>query len=482
MKFSTLSSNREPLTPGHRIPAAFFVAWALLVGSLPTPLWANESAKVDKAGIAVAKVAQPGIAVAIGGALKADNADVWHRIVSLSGGSGAKWVVFPTASGEPEQSAKSLIESLQRQGAKAEMIPLSDKLKGFDIRSVVEDAKWIALIDAASGVYFSGGAQERITAALYAADGRPTAMLEAIWRLFRRGGVVAGSSAGAAIMSETMFREPPSILTVMQHGARWGSEIDRGLGFAGPGVFVDQHFLKRGRIGRMVAVMAQQNIKLGLGVEENSAAVIHGGDVEAIGARGVLLVDLRGASQVGSRPLRVLGATLTWLDRGDRVDVRSGVVSPSAVKLAGKKLDHTAADFKPYNDRVRFYADMLGDNTILFAMSELLDSTAAESRGIAFSAGRAGSNVKPSSGESHHLGFEFRLFKTASTHGYFTSKLGGEDYSIVQMGLDIVPVQMANPLYVPFLQAGAEKAGENSRLAMPPKQDLVAAPNSETVK
>lgn len=467
-----LSSHREALNSRRRVLVASVVAWAFVGFSLPTLVWASEASKAVQAGIAVA----------IGGALKADNADVWGRIVSLSGGPGAKWMVFPTASGEPEQSAKSLIESLQKHGAKAEMIPLSDKLKGFEVRAVVSDAKWIAAIDGANGVYFSGGAQERITAALYSADGKPAPMLEAIWRLFRRGGVVAGSSAGAAIMSETMFREPPAILTVMQRGAKWGSEIDRGLGFAGRGVFVDQHFLKRGRIGRMVAVMAQQDIKLGLGVEENSAAIIRGNDVEAIGGRGVLLVDLRGADHASAKPLRVSGATLTWLDRGDRVDLRSGVVSPSAVKLAGKKLDHTAADFKPYNDRVRFYPDMLGDNTILFAMSELLDSPAAETRGIAFSAGRTGRSQATTPAEAEDIGFEFRLFKTASTVGYFTSKLGGEDYSILRMGLDIVPVKMAKPLYVPVVQAGAEKAGENSSSSRSPNQKPAAASTLENVK
>jgi cyanophycinase len=466
------SPHRGAQSICRRIFATSVLIWALVVVSLTNPVWASH----------VSRGAETGIAVAIGGALKADNADVWGRIVSLSGGQGSRWLVLPTASGEPEQSAKSLIESLQKHGAKAEMIPLSEKLKGFDIRTVVADAKWIAAIDAASGVYFSGGAQERITAALYSADGKATPMLEAIWRLFRRGGVVAGSSAGAAIMSETMFREPPAILTVMQRGAKWGSEIDRGLGFAGPGVFVDQHFLKRGRIGRMVAVLAQQDIKLGLGVEENSAAIIRGSDVEAIGGRGVLLVDLRGASLVGSKPLRVSGATLTWLDRGDRVDLRSGVVSPSAVKLAGKKLDHNSADFKPYNDRVRFYPDMLGDNTILFAMSELLDSPAGETRGIAFSAGRTGRSPVTAPVKAEDVGFEFRLFKTASTVGYFTSKLGGEDYSILRMGLDIVPVQMAKPLYVPLTQAGTEKAGENSSSSKSANQNPAAAPKLETVK
>ncbi len=474
-----LSSHCGALNSYSRILLAFVLAWAFIVFSLAAPAGANEASK----GV------QPGIAVAIGGALKADNADIWGRIVNLSGGQGAKWVVFPTASGEPEQSAKSLIESLQKQGAKAEMIPLSDKLKGFDIRTVVVDAKWIAAIDGASGVYFAGGAQERITAALYASDGKATPMLEAIWRLFKRGGVVAGSSAGAAIMSETMFREPPAILTVMQRGAKWGSEIDRGLGFAGPGVFVDQHFLKRGRIGRMVAVMVQQDIKLGVGVEENSAAIIRGDDVEAIGGRGVLVADLRTAKQTSAKPLSVLGATLTWLDRGDRMNLASGSVTPSVIKLSGKKLDHTAADFKPYNNRVRFYPDMLGDNTILFAMSELLDSPAAEARGIAFSAfsaGRAGRGSAATAGEPEDIGFEFRLFKTASTLGYFTSKLGGEDYSILRMGLDILPVQMANPLYVPLSQASREKAGENTNTpksaSKSPEQHPAVAPKLENVK
>ncbi|MBC7623657.1 MAG: cyanophycinase [Aeromicrobium sp.] len=444
------------------------LVWGFLVFGLPISVGATETTK--------------GIVVAIGGALKADNADVWGRIVSLSGGPGAKWLVFPTASGEPEQSAKSLIESLQKQGARAEMIPLSDKLKGFDIRAVVADAKWIASIDGASGVYFAGGAQERITSALYNADGKPTPMLDAIWRLFHRGGVVAGSSAGAAIMSETMFREPPDILTVMRRGAKWGSEIDRGLGFAGPGVFVDQHFLKRGRIGRMVAVMAQQDIKLGLGVEENSAAIIRGNDLEAIGGRGVLLVDLRGAKGTSVKPLSVSNAAITWLDRGDRMNLASGAVTPSAIKLAGKKLDHTQSDFKPYNNRVRFYADMLGDNTVLFAMSELLDSPASESRGIAFSAGRAVAKVATAADEGEDIGFEFRLFKTAATLGYFTSKLGSEDYSILRMGLDIVPVQMAKPLYVPLASAGREKAGENMRSPLLPSGTSAATSKLENVK
>ncbi|MGS0759390.1 cyanophycinase, partial [Roseateles sp. GG27B] len=59
-----------------------------------------------------------------------------------------------------------------------------------------------------------------------------------------------------------------------------GKQIDRGLGFVGPDLFVDQHFLKRGRFGRMIPLMMAKGYKLGLGVDENSAAIMHGDDIE----------------------------------------------------------------------------------------------------------------------------------------------------------------------------------------------------------
>lgn len=75
-------------------------------------------------------------------------------------------------------------------------------------------------------------------------------------------------------MSATMFRDAPDVLRVLKFGAHESREIDRGLGFVGADLFVDQHFLRRGRLGRMLPVMVQKNYKLGLGVKENCGAVI----------------------------------------------------------------------------------------------------------------------------------------------------------------------------------------------------------------
>lgn len=397
-----------------------------------------------------------GSVVAIGGALQDNNVEVWSRLVTLAGGKSGRWLVIPTASGNPTKSGEAAIALLKRQGATAEMIPLSTKLgSAADLAALVKDPAWLKKFGTARGVYFTGGDQARITDALLTSDGQATPMLEAIRGLVQRGGVVAGSSAGAAIMSSTMFRDPRDILSMMIDGAVANSDIGPGLGFVSNGVFVDQHFVKRGRIGRMLAVMAQERIGVGVGVEENSAAIFRGDDMEVIGARGVVVADVRGATAM-AKPLRLKGAHVYWLESGDKMNLQTGEVTPSPAKAKAKKLDYTAKDFQPYLRRVRFLPDMLGDGVFLNAMTSLVDSPATELRGIAFAPGL-----------ENRTGFEFRLHKTNGTLGYFDSAGGGERYSVIKLALDIEPIRMASPLYSGWGDAtnardgAASKAGEN---------------------
>ncbi|WP_204308677.1 hypothetical protein, partial [Citrobacter freundii] len=84
----------------------------------------------------------------------------------------------------------------------------------------------------------------------------------------------------------------PSIIDILKGRFADGKQIGRGLGFVGPKLFVDQHFLKRGRFGRMIPLMMAKGYKIGLGVDENTAAVIRGDEIEIVGARGALIVDL----------------------------------------------------------------------------------------------------------------------------------------------------------------------------------------------
>jgi len=266
-------------------------------------------------------------------------------------------------------------------------------------------------------------------------------MLAAIREVLARGGVVAGTSAGAAVMSRVMFRDPPVVPTVMKGPLREGKDVDRGLGFAGPDLFVDQHFLRRGRLGRALPLMLSRGFEIGIGVEEDSAAVLHGSEVEVIGPGGALFVDLGEATTDPKRgAFNVAGARLTYLADGDRFDVRARVLSPAPAKLQGQRLEPSAPGFRPYYQDTPFLLDVLGEGAVLKAMTYMVDGPAATLRGLAYDAG-------PEAAPPHGLGFEFRFSRRPDTVGWYASLNDTESYTVTNVRLDVVPVQVAEPLY-----------------------------------
>ncbi len=398
-----------------------------------------------------ANAGQAGTAVVIGGALRQDNPSIWQRVVREAGGAGARIAVFATAAAHPERSAQQIISALQREGAQAHFVPVAPRLAGEDLQARLAAPELIEQVRASQGIFFSGGAQELIVDTLLP-GGQPSAMLRAIWEVFDRGGVVAGTSAGAAIMSRMMFRDAQDNLDILRGRWREGREYDRGLGFVGPELFIDQHFLKRGRIGRLLPAMQRLGYQIGLGVEENSAAVIKDRQIEVIGARGALLVDLREARSDARLPaFNLRGARLSYLDSGDRYDLATHQATPAPHKLREPRIDPAASDYKPYLPRGHFFGDILGDGAIVSAMAQLLDSPADEVRGLAY---------EPASGSGHHasrLGFEFRLYRAPGLKGWFSGAMGGEDYTVLNARLDVLPVTVAHPLYTP-LQAPSRPA------------------------
>ena len=384
-----------------------------------------------------------GTVVAIGGALRDDNHAVWSRLVALAGGDGARFVVFGTASSNPERSAARVVALLESHGAEAESLPVAPAQPGVDVAPAARDPEWVARVNAAKGVFFTGGAQERIVDTLQP-GGQSTPLLEAIRGVLDRGGVVAGTSAGAAVMSQVMFRDAPDLLAVMKGTLRAGKELDRGLGFATPGLFVDQHFLRRGRLGRMLPLMQSQGLQAGIGVEENSAAILRGHEVEIVGEGGALFVDLR---DVGSAPnlgaFNLSGVRLTFLGDGDRLDVRTRALTPSAAKLAGTWIDPRAAGFAPSLEDPPFLLDVLGEGVVLRAMSYVLDGPTAEIRGLAYDA-------RPDASAPRDLGFEFRFYRGPDTSGWYADVHGDDAYTIANVRLDVVPVKVAHPLFKPL--------------------------------
>ncbi len=384
------------------------------------------------AASSAAPSAPKGSLVIIGGNLRQDNADVWQRIVQLAGGPGARVAVLPSAAADPAPVGAAIVGFLNQYGADAFLVPLAVKLADSDFRKVADDPELAAAVRGAGGVFFVGGDQARITQALVREDGSRSAVLDAVWELYRNGGVVAGSSAGAAIMSSTMFYAPNTVFATLRGGVTEGREIAPGLGFIGDDVFVDQHLLVRGRFARMIPAMLKKGYKFGLGIDENTAMVVDSRRrVEIVGHKGALLIDLtRATTDPANAGFNVSNAVISYLDRGDQYDLGTHTFTPSEAKAAGRLKAHAALLREPV-----FSADILGRNAVVELMENLMNNRRSEAIGIATS----GRNTP-----LPELGFQFTFSKTRDSVGYASA--APQSYSILNMRLDIRPLDIGQSL------------------------------------
>jgi cyanophycinase len=348
--------------------------------------------------------------------------------------------VFPTASDEPVAEGTRIVEAIKKMGADAFLVPVAVDNIEEDYHEAVADPELIEQVKNAGGVYFIGGDQGLITQALYDDDGNNTPLLDAIWEMYHNGGVIGGSSAGAAVMSAIMYRNPNTVLRTLQTGVTMGREIDRGLGFMDPDWFVEQHCLTRGRFARALVAMHSQGIKYGIGVDDNTALVVRGRQLTVIGHKGAVLLDL---SQATSDPevkgFNLKNVRLSYLDRGDSLDLDTVELTPSEEKLSERKIDPNDADFAPaYHDPL-FINDILGNSAMCDLLRKLVDCKASEAIGLAYNGAVA--RKKPA------FGFEFRFYREGDTLGWYTEAHGSEDYTVSNIHLDIRPVKVTGPLY-----------------------------------
>ncbi|MDB4877756.1 MAG: cyanophycinase [Gemmatimonadetes bacterium] len=202
-----------------------------------------------------------------------------RSFLELSGAlAGAPIVVLTAASADPEESAWYWAGAFKSIGAGNVTIPM------FDRADEMRDRVIAHTIDQAGGVFLGGGDQVRLVGAL---SGTRTA--SAIVSLFRRGGTVCGTSAGAAALTELTM----SGGEVDEEGSLVEQYIGPGLGLLGFGAIVDTHFSERRRLQRLFLVIASNPGLFGLGIDEDTALVVRGGIGEVRGAGAVTFVDGR---------------------------------------------------------------------------------------------------------------------------------------------------------------------------------------------
>ena len=219
-----------------------------------------------------------GTLLIVGGGLDNDSREIWERFVELASKHGPAHIVIASAATGDEQ-----VEITDKTEALRVWAP---QAKVSAIRRDTSTTDTVALLDDASAVFFTGGDQKRITAR-YRPEDRETPEWLAMQRLLARDGVIAGGSAGDAMMGKWMLLGGGSASAL-----RDGAQIGAGMHFQ-PWVFTDSHFFERDRLGRLVAALHASGQRLGLGVGEDACVEIDLASGELRGVTGTesLVVD-----------------------------------------------------------------------------------------------------------------------------------------------------------------------------------------------
>lgn len=173
--------------------------------------------------------------------------EIRQRFVELAGGVSARIVVIPAFAADEKQQA-GLRDVWRPFGATNVVVLQADSREAADRTELTEPLK------TASGVWLSGGQQEWL-ASRYVGSRVEMELQE----LVKRGGVVGGSSAGAAVMSRVMIEQGLDTATL-------GTGLD-----LFPGAVIDQHFLKRSRLNRLLRVLETRPELIGFGIDESTA-------------------------------------------------------------------------------------------------------------------------------------------------------------------------------------------------------------------
>jgi cyanophycinase len=255
-----------------------------------------------------------GTVFAIGGAeAKLRRRTVLGAFVAAAGGSDARIAVVSSASSLGVQVVEVYTSVLTSLGAR-EVISLRP-----ESRTQAHDPDLVEPLGKVSAIFLTGGNQLKLSSFI---TGTPFG--DAIQEAYQRGTVVGGTSAGASILAEHMIAFGAGGSTPKQRM----SQLSAGLGLL-RGVVIDQHFEQRNRYGRLLSLVAQSPSLLGLGVDEDTAAVVHDGSRLTVLGRGAVTV-LDGQHLVSNAfaakrttPLLMSGAVIHILPAGSQFDLTS---------------------------------------------------------------------------------------------------------------------------------------------------------------
>lgn len=246
-----------------------------------------------------------------GGEDRTKDRHIHRRFVNLSGGRGADIAVIPTAS-ELETTGQDYSRIFRDLGAaQVDVLPITR-------REDCDNPRYLEMLDRATGIFLTGGNQLRLSTILGG-----TGIAQRIRRRNAMGTHVAGTSAGASIMSEHMIAGGDSNSAPVEGAV----SLAPGLGLTNA-VIIDQHFTQRNRLGRLLSASSYNPFLIGLGIDEDTAAFIGPeGVFEVVGSGTVTVVDASGLTHSSmweagpGQALTLLGLTVHVMGEGCRYDL-----------------------------------------------------------------------------------------------------------------------------------------------------------------
>jgi cyanophycinase len=274
--------------------------------------------------------------VVIGGAEdKEGESRILKEFLRLAKGPKARLVVVTAATDHPEEVGAEYKAAFNRLGA--------DSVQVVDVSSRRDATSEAAIraIKEATGLFFTGGDQLHVTSLIGG-----TEMQRVIHHRHERGMVIAGTSAGAAMMGNSMILGGGDEESPRAEKVRIGPGMDLMVG-----VMVDTHFSQRGRHGRLLAAVAHYPQDLGIGVDEDTALVVDRTEFRVIGSGAVTLIDGGTMTYTSlpyageGEPLALHGVAVHVLAEGSRFDLaeRLPVIEDAAPKK-GKSSDSGVAE------------------------------------------------------------------------------------------------------------------------------------------
>ncbi len=261
---------------------------------------------------------QRGMIIPVGGAEeKLSDARILRRFVEVSGGKDARIAIIPTASQLADTGDRYEALFTELGAGRARALP-------FESRADTERAEWLEKLERATGIFLTGGNQLRLATTLGG-----TEVARAIRTLNANGVHVAGTSAGAAFLSEHMIANG-------EDGAVPRANIVTlapGLGLTNR-VIIDQHFRQRDRLGRLLTALAYNPFAIGVGLDEDTAAFLGPDEtLEVVGSGGITVVDCANVEYssmdaVGDHePVCLLGLRLHILTAGATFNLHTRVAT-----------------------------------------------------------------------------------------------------------------------------------------------------------